>query len=291
MKKNKVIRRKLKNYKLSTQLIRFISVIAGFCFWQNNIITTTYVYYDSQKVDELLSGYKIIHISDLHNKSFGRKQKRLIEKIEKQKPNIIVVTGDMIDRTSSNMNGAKNFILEAMEIAPIYYVTGNHEASSKQYKELELFLNQSGVIMLDNEHRIIKYNQKKINIIGLKDIGFINRKKYSQKAIQQKVKNTLNNLKNDDDNMINILLVHRPEMIDLYVETGMDLVFAGHAHGGQIRVPFIGPLYSPSQGFFPPYAQGVVKKRDTTMVVSRGLGNSIFPLRLFNRPEIIVVTL
>ena len=100
----------------------------------------------------------------------------------------------------------------------------------------------------------------------------------------------IENLQNESDGYM-ILLSHRPELFDLYVETEMDLVFSGHAHGGQFRLPFIGGLVAPNQGFFPKYDAGQFKEENTTMIVSRGVGNSIIPIRINNRPEIIVARL
>jgi len=220
-----------------------------------------------------------VQVSDLHNKEFGKNQSRLLRIVSKQAPDIIIVTGDLIDSNHPNIDKAMEFIEGAVKIAPVYYITGNHELWFKQYEALKGRIETAGAVILDNEIcDITNEHGETIKIIGLDD-GSI----YSNKLEEL--------MKDIGYSDFSILLSHQPEAFEYYCESEVDLVFSGHAHGGQIRLPFVGGLVAPNQGFFPKYTSGLYLKDLTTMVVSRGLGNSIIPIRLFNRPEVVTVKL
>ena len=274
--------------KLVVFILAFIS-IAIFFVWQNNDIVVNNIVYENSKIPKSFNEYKIAHVSDLHNKEFGLNQHKLLEKIEKAKPDIIVVTGDLIDSSNTNIDIAMDFINGAINIAPIFYVSGNHEAWSGVYAELSIKLEEVGVIILDNKNIEIEKDGETIDLIGMADPELIqsNNLEYkSSEVFLESLKNTIST-----SNKFNILLSHRPELLDMYENSNVDLVFSGHAHGGQVRLPFIGGLVAPDQGFFPKYTSGIHSSGDTSMIISRGLGNSIIPVRVFNRPELIIVTL
>lgn len=256
-----------------------------FLYLDNNYIVTRKIDVESKRLPIEFNGFKIVHISDLHSKYFGKNQKRLIDKVKKQNPDIIVLTGDMVDRRDYDENSVLDLCIELVKIAPTYYVTGNHEIMSGKFNSLEKKIKSMGVIVLKNEAKELNVGTSKISIIGL-DYP------HSNKGDNKEVTDNLMRLNNlTARKNFKILLSHRPDLIGLYSAFHMDLVFSGHAHGGQIRIPFIGGLIAPHQGFFPKYTSGLYKSKDTNMVVSRGLGNSLFPFRLFNFPEIITVTL
>ena len=269
-------------------LIFAITSISSFCIWQNNDIVATQSDYINSKIPDEFNGFKIVQISDLHNKRFGKNQKNLLQKIEEVSPDIIVITGDLIDRRRYDLDTAIIFIKGAMEIAPIYYVSGNHEAWSNDYKNISQRLLDCGVHILDDERIKLIKDQAKIEILGLSDPDFLT-SGYMEGTDISKLKEHLTHF--SDDSIFQILLCHRPELFNLYVDESIDLIFCGHAHGGQFRIPFIGGLVAPDQGLFPKYTSGSHMKNQSTMFVSRGLGNSIIPVRIFNRPEIVVVTL
>lgn len=255
-----------------------------FFYWQNNGLVITAYEYSDAKITAELDGFRILQISDLHSKNF---RGRLTGKIEEQKPDIIVITGDLIDSNDKDIVSAKKLIADILPIAPVYFIPGNHEHNnSRLYAELAVFLVVSGVTVLEDAS--CKITEKDLNIIGIRDPAFMDAP-FSEEgavmvAMQQAAANT-------EEDMFNLLLAHRPDYFDLYSQSNVDLVFCGHAHGGQVRLPFVGGLVAPGQGLFPEYTSGIHWKNDTTMVISRGLGNSILPLRIFNRPEIVVVTL
>ncbi|MNM79644.1 putative metallophosphoesterase [compost metagenome] len=172
------------------------------------------------------------------------------------------------------------------DIAPIYFIPGNHESRIESYNELCDRLTSSGVKILNNKNVFIQKDSSSIGLIGLDDPAFI------QTSNQDELfKKLLVDLSKDIDSDFKMLLSHRPEKIVDYKDAKVDLVFSGHAHGGQFRIPFVGGLLAPNQGFFPKYTSGIYKEDNTSMIVSRGLGNSIFPFRINNSPELVVVTL
>lgn len=270
-------------------IIISIAVIFAFFRWQNNSITINEIVVKNDNVPDNFNGYRILQISDLHNKEFGSKQNKIIEKIENLNPDIIFITGDLIDSNDTKIDVAMDLIQGIIDIAPIYYVSGNHEAWSGSYDLLKSKLEERGVTVLDNEKVEVSKGEKSIDVIGLADISF-NVGDWLEYDNDMKIENILNTLIANNNNF-KILLSHRPELFNIYSNSEIDLVFSGHAHGGQFRLPFIGGLIAPNQGIFPKLTEGIHTKNNTSMVISRGLGNSIIPLRLFNRPELIIVTL
>jgi len=272
------------------KMIVLIIVLAAIVFviWQNNCITVTRSEFKNLRIPAEFDGLTIAHISDLHNKSFGRNQSRLLERLADISPDIIVVTGDLIDRRKYNLDIAMDFIEGALNIAPVFYVSGNHEAWSGEFSLIKERLEQAGVTVLDDAGYELFRQNSSILLLGLSDPDFLTNS-YLQGTDTSVMENQLS--KWDQYNKFKILLSHRPELFDLYAVHNMDLIFAGHAHGGQFRLPFIGGLVAPDQGLFPKYTSGFHVKDNSAMYVSRGLGNSIIPVRVFNRPEIIVVTL
>lgn len=263
-------------------LIIFILLIllTGFCYVQNSYLVTTHYIYVSEKISEDLAGYRIVQISDLHNATFGKDNQRLMKKIEELNPDMIVITGDMVDSNRPNVDVALDFATQAAKICPTYYVTGNHEnwLSTEDKQRLLKGLSDAGVICLSDETTDIKVKNSTFTLIGLNDESLRG--------------NTLQNLvKNQDEAQLQILLAHEPQYLEKYAMAKVDLVLTGHAHGGQFRIPFVGGLVAPDQGFFPEYTEGVHVDGQTTMVISRGLGNSVVPLRLFNLPEIVCIDL
>ncbi len=270
------------------KLFFIILIIVLFIGWQNNHIVIREISYKNPKIPNDFREYKIVHISDLHNKEFGKNQKRLLKKVEKASPDIIVITGDLIDRRRYNLDTAIELIEGGMKIAPIYYVSGNHEAWSGKYEEIKDNLSDLGVEILDDRKIELIKNGGKIEILGLADPAFFT-KTYREENKLSKLEKNLKDM--SDDSIFQILLCHRPELFDIYIDENIDLIFSGHAHGGQFRIPFLGGLLAPGQGFFPKYTSGIYREGKSSLLVSRGLGNSIVPIRIFNRPEIIVLTL
>lgn len=276
----------LKTLKRLALLALALLGVGIFCWWQNNDLVITEIDYINDKIPQSFGGYRIVQISDLHNKEFGQGNARLLAAIRAARPDLVVITGDLVDRRRTDIEVARSFAIEAVKIAPVCYVAGNHE-QALVYSELRNLLTGAGVTVLDNVGVILERQGEEIALLGLADPAFL-ASAYNADAIFAK---NLEDLMAEYEGMFTILLSHRPEKIGLYSQHGVDLVFAGHAHGGQFRLPLIGGLAAPHQGLFPKYTSGMYQEKSTAMVVSRGLGNSLFPLRLFNRPELVVVTL
>lgn len=226
----------------------------------------------------------IVHISDLHNKSFGRGQAYLIKKIASLQPDLIVATGDLVD--GAPYAHAALFLKKASEICPVYAVRGNHESMAGNFSELEKTLEGCRVYYLKNTSVDFKKDGYTYRIIGLDDPRFYGKDK-NYKTLMKKTLDKLICQQKEGGADYRILLSHRPELFSLYSSYPFDLVLCGHAHGGQFRPPFTDGLYAPNQGIFPKYTSGAHKQNHTTEIISRGLGNSSFPLRLFNFPEIV----
>lgn len=279
-----------KSRKKKTSIF-FISLIALILFFylQNNSIVTTESMFRSKNIPMNFNNYKIVQLSDLHGKEFGKNQRTLVRKVENEKPNLIVFTGDLIDSNKYVDKHSITLMKELVKIAPVFFVTGNHEWWSGKYDSLEGKLKDAGVKVLRNETVEIERKGKTIQLIGIDDPAKKTEYLNEIQMTEENIKSSMKEFENRSE--FKILLSHRPEMISLYANYGFDLVFSGHAHGGQIRIPFVGGVVAPNQGFLPKYTAGEYKLKNTTMIVNRGLGNSIIPLRIFNRPEVVVVTL
>jgi len=274
---------------LFVAVIILVLVLAVWTVWGNTALMTSTVEVRSSRIPSGFSGFRIAQVSDLHNAEFGEKNSRLLNLLSENEPDIIVVTGDLVDAQHTDINTALDFVKEAVRIAPVYYVTGNHEASLSQYQTLRDGLETAGVYVLEDKAVSLEKGGEKISLVGISDPNFTVKGDLFGE-VPAMVSTKLHNLI-DTENNYTILLSHRPELFDTYVTCGVDLVFSGHAHGGQFRLPFIGGLIAPNQGFFPKYDAELYTDGTTNMVVSRGIGNSIIPLRFNNRPEVVLVVL
>ena len=259
----------MKYLYIALGVVAFIALCALFVWFNNRCIKITRVKRKIEGAPKL----KIVHLSDLHGKRFGKNSVKLINKVAKENPDIIAFTGDIIHLyTPKNIAVATETASALKEIAPVLYVAGNHEMRNKGYRNLRKILIEAGVTVLDDRAEEVC----KITVAGLNGASLRNDK--IQKVTPQISPK--------------ILLAHEPQFFEKYADAGYDLVLCGHAHGGQWRIPFTGiGLYAPGQGAFPKYTAGVHEKGRTSMIISRGLGNSEFPLRLFNRPEIVVISI
>ena len=258
-----------------------ILCIGIWTLWGNTALEVNEYEIVSDRIPEAFSGFRIAQISDLHNGEFGTDNGKLIALLARTEPDIIVLTGDLIDSRRINVGIALDFARKAVQIAPVYYVSGNHEARVSEYRELKEGLLDAGVTVLEGQKVQIFREGASFTLMGISDPSF-----YGYADVRQEIEA----LQSDSDGYT-VLLSHRPELFDIYDGTGVDLVFSGHAHGGQFRLPFVGGLVAPNQGFFPKYDAGRFDGDNTTMIVSRGVGNSIIPIRFNNRPEIVVAEL
>ena len=241
--------------------------ICIFSLFQNYHLTTSEYETDLGLENDIT----IVQVSDLHNQFFGVNQKTLLKQIENANPDIIVVTGDLVDSTHTSYSIAMDFIEGAVKIAPVYYVTGNHELRLRGDKLDKFYsdMKDCGVIFLDDDY----IETDEYIIAGIADDSLEDFNAYGSFDGSKPV----------------ILLAHEPQYVELYQKLGADLVFTGHYHGGQIIIPGIGGLISPEFELLPKPYEGMYEYGGTTVVLSRGLGNSVAPVRINDYPELVVV--
>ena len=261
--------------------------MVSWVIWGNLSVETTKLTVTSKDLPEAFDKFSIAHISDLHNAEYGKNNEKLIDILEAESPNIIAITGDLIDSNHTNLEVALSFAQQAVKIAPCYFVTGNHEAwIGSQYEELKTSLQNTGITVLQDEAIELNYGDVCIQLIGLNDPDFSERDSFLSESI---LETKLSQVNISDG--FTILLSHRPEYFNVYQNKNIDLVLSGHAHGGQFRLPLGGGVIAPGQGLFPKYDAGAYTENGTTMIVSRGIGNSIIPVRINNPPEIVIIEL
>ena len=272
------IRSNRKKYIKSAIVLLIVITLLLFCNFQNKHLETTHYTYEAEQLGVDLDGYRIVQISDLHNAKFGKNNQKLVDRIRECAPDMIVLTGDLVDSNHTNVDRAVQFVNEIVKICPVYYVTGNHEywLDTSEYEKLMDGLVSAGVVILDNQVVEISRGDAKFRLVGLDDKSLAD--------------GTLEALLSDEKELT-VVLAHEPQYFARYAGTGVDLVLSGHAHGGQFRLPFVGGIVAPDQGFLPEYTAGEYYMNGTEMIVSRGLGNSVIPVRLFNFPEIVCVEL
>ena len=256
--------------------------------WGNTALELNTYTVSGARLPECFDGYRIAHVSDLHNTQMGKNHAKLLALLQEAEPDIIAITGDLIDSRSTNVSIALQFVQEAVKIAPCYYVTGNHEARVTAYEELKAGMRSAGVVILEDASVEICSEEESITLIGVNDPSL--RTDYLFGDAETLMETTLSALHKDSDDFT-VLLSHRPELFDIYASQDIDLVLSGHAHGGQFRLPFVGGVLAPNQGLFPQFDAGLYTAGNTNMIVSRGIGNSLFPFRVNNKPELLLIVL
>ena len=304
---------KKKKFRITVPiLLVFYIILNAFFLYQNYHIVITEYDYQSAKVSESMDGYVIVQISDLHNQWFGFDGKILLSKIRKCEPDMIVVTGDVLDSGHTCYEFAEDFFRGAVDIAPVYYITGNHEEwlKGKRFDKFLTDIEKMGVRLLDDKMTCIdstptgfsdeifdgasgsgENDQNGDVVRGFKLVGI------SESSLGGNIKSKVDSIKEEctlsggDEDTLMILLAHEPRYLESYNSAGADLVLVGHNHGGQFVVPGKGGFISPDMEIFPKFYGGRHSFNDTTMIISRGLGNSVIPVRINNYPEIVKITL
>jgi len=279
---------------LATLLVLLLG--GGWLLWDNRRLDVTGYAIDEVGNDVTLrdpaarpvdpGGLRIAQVSDLHAADFGTFQDRLVAAVSAAQPDLIALTGDLIDYRTARLEGVLALVEELQAIAPAYFVLGNHEADSPVQDALLTGLEDRGVVVLRDEAITTRIAGTEVTLLGLDD---------------PRVRAAAGEPARDPAQMLagiapppqatTILLAHRPELLESYTGAGIDLVLSGHAHGGQVRLPGVGGLYAPHQGWLPELTEGVHQRGSTTMVISRGLGNSIAGVRVNDPRELVVVDL
>ncbi len=229
---------------------------------------------------KLTDTVRALLITDLHSKVYGANQKILLKAIERQKPDIIFLAGDVVDDRVC-YDGSIMLFNEIGQKYPCYYVPGNHEHRTGEIENIKKLIKSYGVCVLAGESGTAFVKGQRISVCGADETA--ERRAFARQLVR------LNNEK--DDEAFTVLLSHRPERVKYYNTCNFDLVLCGHAHGGQVRIPLVlNGLYAPGQGLFPKYAGGEYELDNGKMIVSRGLALSSIP-RVFNRPELVLIKL
>lgn len=257
-----------------------MTILTFLGFRENKMLQLNEYRVHGADIPESFSGFRIAHVSDLHNTQFGEGNRELLSLLAQADPDLIAITGDLVDSRRPDETAAVFFVEQAAKIAPVYYVAGNHE-SRRPYSGVREKLIAAGAIVLDNESRILEKDGQSVTIIGLMDPDFSDKSAFlaAMKELTEGISG------------YSVLLCHRPEYFEEYAASGISLALCGHVHGGQFRLPGVGGIFAPDQGFFPQYDAGLFTSGNATMFVSRGLGNSSFPFRLGNPPELVVLEL
>lgn len=277
-------------------VLEFVLIV--FFLYQNYHLVVTEYTFNSGKITDELDGYRIVQISDLHNQWFGKKQKKLLSMIEECKPDIIVVTGDAVDSNHTNYGITLDFFEGAVGIAPVYYITGNHEEwlqGTEDYSDYLSKIEQMGVNYIDGKTVEVDGFELTGAVgmsgeTGRKNEGLVSEVMSNRVDTEDGSNKTLDKENEDDENqessgdkVLSVVLSHEPGYYDA------ELIFAGHIHGGQFIIPGKGGLLSPDFSFFPKYYGDMYDLGNAKLVVSRGLGNSLVPVRINNFPEIVVM--
>ena len=265
-----------------------ITLVTGFFYYENNGVSTT-----NYEVDfGIGKDINVVHLSDLHGKEFGKNNEKLKRLILKEKPDLVVATGDMIDSSLKNMEGVIDFLSDLSKRVKVVYISGNNEQRCKKAEYIFESLKSKGVIVLRNEIITLSLNGVKVNILGMfeKPKGDLHSslKKINGSYAYEDFHKLFKSLESLEG--LKIVLSHYPEIFEAeYSKYDFHIIFSGHAHGGQFRIPIVKRgLVAPGQGFFPKYTEGMHGNKNK-LIISRGLGNSTKITRLFNRPEIVKV--
>lgn len=259
--------------------------------WANARVWNARVEIRDEKIPAAFDGFVLCQVSDVHNEARGEGNAALLRALREAAPDLICITGDFLDSRRTDLDFALELAGQLAEIAPAVYVTGNHEARRMDLSALEAGLAARGVQVLRDDWTPLARGGEEIALLGLDDPGFAAGEDWTLAEGLDQTQARLSALLAQAGDRFSLVLSHRPELLPAYAEAGADLVLSGHAHGGQVRLPGIGGLFAPGQGILPRLTSGVHARGETRLVVSRGLGNSAFPLRVFNPPEIVTVTL
>ena len=271
-------------------LLLLPALVVGGVFWfrwQCWGVTVTHTEGSLRGLPGEFDGYKIVQLSDLHGHEYGEGNSDLLARVAGERPDLIVITGDLIDR-EGQLQMVPALAKGLAAIAPTYYVTGNHEwaLGTARVKELKNLLAQCGVTALSNQYEILERDGAQIVLAGVDDPNG-----YADQTTPEELAARIGS---QAPGLYTVLLAHRNDRFDQYAAAGYDFVLSGHGHGGIIRLPFVGGLMGTGRELFPKWTSGLYTLGDSALFVSRGLGNNTTPVqgfRIFNRPELAVITL
>ena len=263
----------------------FILFCVGFFHWSNHSLQVQRFTFTSPRLPAGFDGCVIVQLSDLHGALFGEDNRDLLKVVAKERPDYIFLTGDLLDQYRATPHSYAVSLGGALaDIAPTYFVTGNHEWALPDVPGLKRALEEAGVQVLTNEYTVLARDGDNAVLAGIDDPNG-----YADQKTPEEVADEVRAAFADP---FWILLAHRNNYFeDAYCRLGADLVISGHGHGGLVRLPFTDGLVSVERTFFPSYTAGFYQAGGADLFVSRGLGNSGRTFRLFNRPQVAVLTL
>ena len=262
------------------------AVLAGVCWLENYMIETSVIRADVHGLPEAFEGLRIVQVSDLHGRCFGRNSARLLARVREARPDIIAITGDLADE-NTDLSMLPPLLEGLCAVAPVFYVTGNHEWVMGAARRRELFsmLSSAGVTRLENEYRLLTRGGETLVLAGVDDPNGPRERKYPRQLLRE-IRESCG-----ADACI-VMLSHRNDDLTFWRVNGVQLVLSGHAHGGIVRLPGVGAVFGTHLDLFPDFTEGLCRDGNTALVVSRGLGgNRKLPIRLNNRPELVTVIL
>lgn len=273
--------------RIGSYLLLLFFVFIAFLVYDSNtrIVVQDYTIQNA-KLPASFDGFRITQLSDIHTAQFGTGNSKLIAAVIKSRPNIIVITGDLVnssDEIDSALLIVEPLVKTLVSIAPVYYVTGNHEWELVGLPKLFTMLEQTGVTVLRNDYTQLIIGDESIILAGIDDPNGPADMKMPEALVSE--------IKNRETNPFIVVLAHRNNLLHRFAALDIDLFFCGHAHGGLVRLPFVGALIGPSRELFPKYTNGLYTEGSTDMLVSRGIGNGTGTLRFLNNPHIPVAVL
>ncbi len=277
-------------------------LLVFFLYWENNSLDISRYDLSYDKLPEGFDGYRIVQISDMHGKTFGRKNSALASKIKKLKPDLLIATGDMMSSTINDGGAFLDFLDSFDNACPVYMSLGNHEQIARwlldgnnnvNYERFIAEVKKRGVRLLDNERVFIEKNGDTLALAGLTiELYHYSRRDLDPYDESLFLKQSyIDNVLGKPPEAFTVLMAHNPAYFKEYTAWGADLILSGHVHGGVIQVPFKGGLLSPEHVFFPEYDAGLFEEDGSKMIVNRGLGYSVINFRLFNRPDVSLIEL
>lgn len=275
---------------ISVIILLILAALVLLIYRSNNRLDITKYAVADKNIPKPFDGFLIVQLSDFHNTRSKAVREQILSALLESEPDIIVITGDFIDYYRTDTDISLEFLRRLISVAPVYYIPGNHEARIDEYPQFCASAERLGARVLDDCLVSVVRGDSKIDIVGVKDPYFY--KEYEPvperriDILSEKLKSLL-----QAGESYTVLLSHRPELAELYADSGVDLALCGHAHGGQFRLPFVGGVFSPSQGLLPKYTCGLYETNGKRMIVSRGIGNSSFPFRINNSPELVFIRL
>lgn len=273
----------MRRRKTAVLLVLTALLAAGFLLWGNCSLQTTETTLVSPALPPAFDGLRIVELADLHGRVFGRGSRRLLAAVRRAEPDLICIDGDLFDE-HTGLAMLPPLLRGLCSIAPVYYVTGNHEWRVPGLRGILAQMRACGVTVLQDDWRVLRRGEDALIVAGTDDpCGPAERKTPAELIADIRAE--------AGEAAFLLLLAHRNDQLPQWSALGVQAVLAGHCHGGVVRLPFVGGLFGTDRRLFPAWDAGLYRQGETALYVSRGLGYTNVHFRLFNRPEVAVIVL